>query len=79
MKIIRNTAAIVIGFFVAPAVAILCAILVFFATYLDFWRGLFKDLDGPITNDPDPNKPKGVWERHIDNLNQKKQNNNSGE
>lgn len=78
-KTIRNISAAIFGFFVAPMVALLVAIITFVAVYFEFWRSLFADMERPIANETELNKePVGVWEKHIAKL-EKKQNKNDGE
>jgi hypothetical protein len=74
-RVILNTTAIIMGFFIAPAVALICALIVFMASYIDFWRGLFGSMRQPIANEAEPNKPLDIWDKHVarlDKQNQKK-------
>lgn len=67
-RVIRNTTAIIVGFFVAPVVALICALIIFLASYIDFWRGLFGSMQKPITNEEELNKQLSVWDKHIARL-----------
>lgn len=78
-RIILNVVAVTTALFVAPVVALICAIFVFFRTYKMFWQGVSDDLKGPITNENEPNKPKDIWDRHIERQSQKNENKNNGE
>ena len=78
-RIILNVVAVMTALFIAPVVALICAIFVFFRTYKMFWQGVSDDLKGPITNENEPNKPKDIWDRHIERQSQKNENKNNGE
>lgn len=64
----------IVGFFVAPAVALACALLVFIVTYVHYWRGLLSSMRKPIANEAEPNKPLDVWDKHVARLEAQKQN-----
>lgn len=64
----------IVGFFVAPAVALACALLVFVAAYVHYWRGVLACMRQPTANEEESNKPLDVWDKHIARLEAQKQN-----
>jgi len=67
---ILKAAAATTTFFIAPVIALICGLIVFFQVYFYLWKGLFGEVDDIQNN---PNKPKDIWDRHIERQNQKKQ------
>lgn len=76
---IRNVVAIIVGVVISPLVALACAVIVFFASFLDFWRGLLITMKANNTPQNNQTKELTVWEKHIAKLDAQNKNTNSGE